>query len=109
MEEKFSLEDLARQTRYLKVVLPLSGLKNFLEKQFEFIYQTEMYDEDLCNLNLLVDLFKGLYCSGDMVNYQIPVEGTYYADNMDGADVLVPDMEANSAYLKSYIYGEETS
>ena len=36
MEEKFALEDLARQTRYLKVVLPLSGLKNFLEKQFEF-------------------------------------------------------------------------
>ena len=58
MEEKFALEDLARQTRYLKVVLPLSGLKNFLEKQFEFIYQTEMYDEDLCNLNLLVDLFE---------------------------------------------------
>ncbi len=64
---------------------------------------------DITDPNLLVDLFKGLYCSGDMVNYQIPVEGTYYADNMDGADVLVPDMEANSAYLKSYIYGEETS
>ena len=64
---------------------------------------------DITDPTLLVDLFKGLYCSGDMVNYQIPVEGTYYADNMDGADVLVPDMEANSAYLKSYIYGEETS
>ena len=64
---------------------------------------------DITDPNLLVDLFKGLYCSGDMVNYQIPVEGTYYADNIDGADVLVPDVEANSAYLKNYIYGEETS
>ena len=64
---------------------------------------------DITDPNLLVDLFKGLYCSGDMVNYQIPVEGTYYADNIDGADVLVPDMDANSAYLKNYIYGEETS
>ena len=43
------------------------------------------------------------------MNYQIPVEGTYYADNIDGADVLVPDMDANSAYLKNYIYGEEIS
>lgn len=58
MEEKFVLEDLARQTRYLKIVLPFFGLKNFLEKQFDFIYQTEMYDADLCNLNLLVDLFE---------------------------------------------------
>lgn len=64
---------------------------------------------DITDPNLLMDLFKGLYCSGNMVNYQIPVEGTYYADNIDGADVLVPDMDANSAYLKNYIYGEETS
>ena len=38
--------------------------------------------------------------------YRLPVDGTYTAEIIWGMDVLVPDLEANSACLRQYIYGE---
>ena len=40
-------------------------------------------------------------------SHLIPAEGTYYADNINGMAVLVPDIEANKAALQRYINGEE--
>ncbi len=41
-------------------------------------------------------------------NYRLPVEGTYSAEIVYGMDVLVPDLNANSAYLHQYLFGEGT-
>ena len=40
-------------------------------------------------------------------SHLIPAEGTYYADNINGMAVLVPDIDANKAALQRYINGEE--
>lgn len=37
---------------------------------------------------------------------QIPVEGSYSEQVIDGADVLVPNLEENRAYLEKTLYGE---
>ena len=61
---------------------------------------------DMSDMTLLSLLFRAIMLrSGEVQNYLIPVEGTYYIDYIDGMDVLVPDLEQNSAYLKEYIYG----
>ena len=48
----------------------------------------------------------GLLTGGDPESYQIPAENTYYADNINGMAVLVPDIEANKALIQQYISGE---
>ena len=61
---------------------------------------------DMTRGSLIGTFFRGILAArGDMKTYLIPVEGTYYADYVDGMSVLVPDLEQNSAYLKEYIYG----
>ncbi len=40
-------------------------------------------------------------------SHLLPAEGTYYADNINGMAVLVPDIDANKAALQRYINGEE--
>ena len=60
---------------------------------------------DMTDWTLLSLMFRGLMLRGGIQNYLIPVEGTYYIDYIDGMDVLVPDLEQNSYYLKEYIYG----
>ena len=37
-------------------------------------------------------------------NYRLPAEGTYYPQMIRGMSVLVPDLSANSALLKEYLY-----
>ncbi len=61
---------------------------------------------DMSNMTLMSLLFRALLLrNSEVENYLIPVEGTYYIDFIDGMDVLVPDLEQNSAYLKEFIYG----
>ena len=61
---------------------------------------------DMSGMSMLSLLFRALLLrNSEIENYLIPVEGTYYIDNIDGMDVLVPDLEQNSAYLREYIYG----
>ena len=61
---------------------------------------------DMSDMSLLSLLFRAMMLrNAEIENYLIPVEGTYYIDYIDGMDVLVPDLEQNSAYLKEYIYG----
>ena len=61
---------------------------------------------DMSDRMLLTLLFRALLLRNTEVqNYLIPVEGTYYIDYIDGMDVLVPDLDQNSAYLKDFIYG----
>lgn len=43
----------------------------------------------------------------EVESYQIPVNGTYSCETLSmGMEVLVPDLTANSKYLKEYIYGK---
>ncbi|MCF0146163.1 MAG: LCP family protein [Eubacterium sp.] len=61
---------------------------------------------DMSKLSFLDAMFKTLICAtGEMKTYLIPVEGSYYPDNIDGMDVLVPDLNTNAAYLKENLYG----
>ena len=62
---------------------------------------TDMPDRTLLSLLFRILLIR----SADVQNYLIPVDGTFYVDYIDGMDVLVPDLEQNSSYLKGYIYG----
>ncbi len=62
---------------------------------------------DMNTLNLITAGLSGLLAdTSDMKSYQIPAEGTYSADFIDGAAVLSVDLEANRSYLKSWLYGE---
>ena len=54
----------------------------------------------------MLRLAAGIITSGDMNSYIIPVEGTYYGDNINGMSVLVPDIQQNRDYLQKYINGE---
>ena len=49
----------------------------------------------------------GMIFGKEQDTHLIPVEGTYYPDNINGMAVLVPDIEANKSYLQKYINGEE--
>ena len=61
---------------------------------------------DMSDRMLLSLLFRALLLRNTEVqNYLIPVDGTFYIDYINGMDVLVPDLEQNSAYLKEFIYG----
>ena len=61
---------------------------------------------DVKTLGMLRIAF-GIITGGDMKSHIIPVEDTYYGDNISGMDVLVPDIEKNREYLQKYINGEE--
>ena len=43
--------------------------------------------------------------SGSPESYRIPVDGTYSGQMIDGMAVLVPDIEANKAYLQKFMNG----
>ncbi len=47
----------------------------------------------------------GIMFNGEMQSYRIPVDGTYYNDNINGMAVLVPDLAANKDYLEKYMSG----
>ena len=63
---------------------------------------------DLGNFGMM-RMASGLMTSGDMDSYIIPAEGTYYADNVNGMAVLVPDLEANKKLIKDYMEGNVES
>ena len=63
---------------------------------------------DLGNWGMM-RMASGLMTSGDMDSYIIPAEGTYYADNVNGMAVLVPDLEANKKLIKDYMEGNVES
>ena len=47
----------------------------------------------------------GIMFNVEMQSYRIPVDGTYYNDNINGMAVLVPDLAANKDYLEKYMSG----
>ena len=55
----------------------------------------------------MMKLAWGMIFGKEQDTHLIPVEGTYYPDNINGMAVLVPDIEANKSYLQKYINGEE--
>lgn len=61
---------------------------------------------DIKTLGMLRIAF-GIIAGGDMKSHIIPVEDTYYGDNINGMDVLVPDLDKNREYLQKYINGED--
>ncbi len=48
----------------------------------------------------------GFIRGGGMQSYRLPVDGTYYNDNINGMAVLVPDIGTNQNYLQEYMSGE---
>ena len=48
----------------------------------------------------------GFIRGGGMQSYRLPVDGTYYNDNINGMAVLVPDISTNQSYLQEYMSGE---
>lgn len=65
---------------------------------------------DMTNTSLLKAIFQVLLLRGSSIdNYRAPLEGYYEITNIDGMDVLLPDMAANSAYIQGIIYGTSTT
>ena len=54
----------------------------------------------------LIQLAHGMQLNSE--SYRIPVNGAYTSEGIRGMAVLVPDLAANSNYLKEYLYGEES-
>lgn len=48
----------------------------------------------------------GILVGGEPQSYQIPAEGTYSAQYVDGMAVLVPDLPANQALIQEYMSGK---
>ena len=63
---------------------------------------TDMSPVDI--INLIYIMKANNVKMGD--TYRIPVEGTYSLEMIRGMAVIVPDLAANRAALKEYIYGE---
>ena len=101
--------DWERTERQRKVVM--AALAQF--RRSDPLTQARVMSEAMANVTtdmsdrtLLTSMFRALVAGGSNVqNYLIPVDGAYYIDNIDGMDVLVPDIAQNSIYLKEYIYG----
>lgn len=62
---------------------------------------TDMNDAQMLYYGVRLALSGGSLDAGG----RIPVDGTYKEETIDGMDVLVPDIAANTAALKNYIYG----
>ena len=59
---------------------------------------------DMTNLKMMKAAVLAVLCiRGDMESHLLPAEGTYSAKNINGASVLVPDLEANRARLREYM------
>lgn len=60
---------------------------------------------DMGSLSLIQSAVTGIFSgSNEVRTFILPAEGTYYADNIDGMAVLVPDLEANASLLQQYLY-----
>jgi LCP family protein required for cell wall assembly len=62
---------------------------------------TDMNDAQMLSYGIRLALGGGSLDAGG----RIPADGTYKEETIDGMDVLVPDIAANSTALKNYIYG----
>ena len=57
------------------------------------------------SLSLIQSAVTGIFSgSNEVRTFMLPAEGTYYADNIDGMAVLVPDLETNASLLQQYLY-----
>ena len=61
---------------------------------------TDMSQKDIVSLATMV---QGMQMREE--SFRIPVDGTYSSESIYGMSVLVPDLKANSDYLKEYLYG----
>ncbi len=64
---------------------------------------------DMTDSALTQAVIYALLCGTDMQTYTIPGDSDYYADTIDGASVLVPDIEACSTRIYNYLYGTTSS
>ncbi|MBR2561192.1 MAG: LCP family protein [Eubacterium sp.] len=64
---------------------------------------TDMSQKDIM---ALVTMAQGMHLNE--TSYRIPVDGTFSSESIHGMAVLVPDLQANSDYLKEYLYGTES-
>ena len=66
--------------------------------------ETNMPTTEILKLGTSVIGFK----NKDIIQYRIPVDGTYQSKRIRGMAVLVPDMEKNKALLHDFLYGENS-
>lgn len=67
--------------------------------------ETNLSKTEILSLGISVLGFK----NKDIVQYRIPVDGTFTQKRIDGMAVLVPDLEKNKALLHDFIYGGHAS
>ncbi len=65
---------------------------------------TDMSQKDIMSLATMIQGMKL-----NETSYRIPVDGTYSSESVRGMAVLVPDLQANSQYLKEYLYGTDAA
>lgn len=64
--------------------------------------ETNLPKTEILSLGISVLGFK----NKDIIQYRIPVDGTFTPQRINGMAVLVPDIEKNKALLHDFIYGE---
>jgi len=67
--------------------------------------ETNLPKTEILSLGISVLGFK----DKDIIQYRIPVDGTFTSQRINGMAVLVPDIEKNKALLHDFIYGDDTN
>lgn len=99
-------ERTGRQRKVIKAVISKVAKTNPVElveivKQLVSSIRTDIPQSELLSLGTGAALSFLRY---DIVQQQIPAEGTWWNDTIDGSDVLSIDVDINSAILKKFVY-----
>lgn len=97
-----------RQRKVIKSVIKQAASTNIFDlveivKKVVPYIETDIPQKDLLSLGVGAALSFIRY---DIVQQQIPAEGTWKYDDIDGASVIVLNLEQNKAVLKDFIYNK---
>lgn len=87
----------------IKTINPLK-LPGLVSTMLPYV-ETNLSKTEILSLGISVLGFK----NKDIIQYRLPVDGTYESKRIDGMAVLVPDLEKNKVLLHDFIYGDSVN
>lgn len=87
----------------VKTINPLK-LPGLVSTMLPYV-ETNLSKTEILSLGISVLGFK----NKDIIQYRLPVDGTYESKRIDGMAVLVPDLEKNKVLLHDFIYGDSVN
>jgi len=91
---------LAELFKKVKTINPLK-LPGLVTTMLPYV-ETNLPKTEILSLGISVLGFK----NKDIIQYRLPVDGTFTSKRIDGMAVLVPDLEKNKTLLHDFIYGD---